>query len=341
MERLVDRARAAMNLILIVSLWALWAVINNGPDITNLAERIKIDSEAVRAQTEINNRFHPDPGPFNSSLSPQVETFLDTVHDGGPGTTKMSTALEMISSVRFHLNPDRLGVAIYSTQPFWPRIGEPGHNDTAPITSFHVEGAEDSLIPYDDLLQGRVPEWVPDTVREEILSPEFVSRMTLDLKKHYLAKSLDELERIIDEWSLSKDETFEAAQKASTQSIKVPVLDQNVSSKYTAIVLLLAIIPPLVFLISICKTLAIRITRKLENDEGAGFDWIFLHDSYIGPVLGSIWLLLPVAVAIVGIVRGTFTPPLSIGLLLICVLVSAYTIHCAWGLRRIWYSRNA
>lgn len=336
MERLVDRARAAMNLILVTSLLVFWAVLNTGPDIMILANRINAEAEALSSRTKIldaelaeatkspeKSSSAPWPNAKDFSFLPDsVKDFLATVNDVGLGKMSLDGVITMNADV---------DTSYYSFG--WFKIETHYMNV---IIGARLQQMNSALgLDEQEILKWQPRGWIFYNQDRRADFPKFY-----ELKEN-LAVSLNRLEQIIDEWKLAPNQSFDSAQSALTASIKLPILNQEIASRSAPMVVLFALIAPLLYLISICQTIKHRAGRAQVNGETGGFDWIFLHESYVGPILGTGWLLLPVATIIIGISEGIFDVWESALLLLGSGGVSGWVIVCAWRLRKIYYSKAA
>lgn len=100
-------------------------------------------------------------------------------------------------------------------------------------------------------------------------------------------------------------ESIDIVHKQSQGTIKVPFIEEEVPTADAIMLLSIGVAFPLIYLLSLASALNGCIDFSKDEE---GFNFLFFHPSRIGPALGISWLLLPSGVIALGIYRlGRFS----------------------------------
>ncbi len=123
--------------------------------------------------------------------------------------------------------------------------------------------------------------------------------------------------------SLPNDATVGDLANALQGSVKLPFVEQMVPTSTAIPVMIMALVAPYLYLISICSALRSIFIRA---ESVVVSDWIMLHPGRLGVALGIIWLLIPTSSILAGwIHHGLFFAweySLGFVVLLVCAIFS-------------------
>lgn len=312
MNALVERARAAMNLILAASLVLVWAVAR--PTLNP----VQIAKELLRTSYKLQEIGHRDDIANKKEIQLEGEKYKDAIK-------RLDDLLAQMS------NLNELTVGIFAKSLDLEQIDS--MLDKVKIKEKEIDNVDPRRI--DQLLVNdlttpnpRIPLFfsIPTfTLEFEFESPEKKGNAkTTNIKitknssstnadtetiKYYqsLRNQLIELHH---EVGGQPDAKVEDLSSIARREVRVPSLDQTISADKATIIIIMGLIGPLLYLASICLTM-----RQLsDSTQHEGIDWIFFHRGWrclLGPAIGCLWLASPILITIVSKYFHDL-PPLSV-----------------------------
>lgn len=295
MARLVDRARAAMNLVIVTSLLVLWAVsqesinvINIGMSIHSTAERISFDSDESYKHEGI------------ISFRRSVDDLLKSVRENSGDNLR-----EKIGNVS--------ASTILAARP-------PSTNNILPASLVLRAIASGALVLMEDELASRKGQGdVEDVVNDNSVS----INAFIWFGSEALANEVDHLDRLMSDAELSEQLTLQEVQNRLSKKITIPFIEQELPIVGAIPLIAAALLVPLLYLLSLCGAMKLAAERVDNHD---GIDWVFFHPGILGLVVGIAWLAAPGLVVLFGTVYFQSVQmgigiPLVVGLVIIATLI--------------------
>ena len=304
-----------MNLLLIISLVALWAASKHPIDILSLAEEIYQHGASVPAE----------------DLSPQISSFVEAVEDsyGSDLTeriarTRISTLLSPSAEPRDnHLEGSTIDDSV-NQSPESPPNGTSGADLEEPQEQTLKDDQSDSEDREDTdgveeivVAASRIPRpefdttpaigLVTDTEFDVLSGVLNFAEVLKELPKmgdttfvpDDWAEEIRAVERIVSDEQLSHEFTFGKVQEEVSIKFKFPFISQDVPVTDAVLVLAFGSLRLLLYLHSVCEAMN-RIA--VTTDENTGIDWIFFHQTKLGLPLGLIWIASPTLIVLLGMV---------------------------------------
>lgn len=313
-NRLIDRARAAMNLILALTLVLGWASFDRKPGVMDHVETVYrllyasapedlstlMLSFVVRVESGVTSGLT-----IEQSISdiPVIDILL--LGEINEVSRAFPPTLEILSSPLESQILSEVGGASPFAQKLAERLTEAGVADAV-----SVDDAYNALDAYAD------------------------SQSTLTVQQ--FARALSELEVFLKAAELPPSAAVATLNDASQRLIKIPFVEQEVRNQTASVIITIALLGPYLYLASIC--LALRKSAEVTvGSEGA--DWSFFHFGKIGPILGALWLLLPAGVVLGSNLYFGDTDKTGVFLFGVIGVVGANVVRLALDARLAYSSR--
>jgi hypothetical protein len=148
---------------------------------------------------------------------------------------------------------------------------------------------------------------------------------------------LRKLESMQTDAGVTNTVTFKEFHKRVAPPIKVPFIDQELSSLYAVLVLTIGLVGPFVFLLSLMSAIKAAI-EKGDRSEGAG--WLFFHPDKLGISLGIIWLFAPSITLLLSCCFVSIDRHLRLGCGLGLVVVACFAVVKVRGLRKMFFDEK-
>ena len=297
MERIIDRARAAMNLILVTSLLVFWASAQKSIDVLDMGVEI------YKAADGMPKEIKPE----------SVALFLSKV-DSKKG--------DLTSRVAF----------------------------TSLATVLDIDEQQVKSLP--DIQRTRFNNWynaqTADPKKKELFNTELkeafdikkfgmdVQMMKLENEVNIVLNRIQRLENIVKNEQINPLLTFGDIQQRFSRKLKIPFIDQDVTTDRAVFLLAIALMGPLAYLLSICSTLLIVMKN---SDRVAGLDWIMLHPGKLSLVLGGLWVFGPAFAVAFGMVTEAVYWPISLTLSFLLTAMGILVLQKTFQLRHLLHNR--
>jgi hypothetical protein len=116
-----------------------------------------------------------------------------------------------------------------------------------------------------------------------------------------LERSFAQLERIYNKSGLRAGDTLGNLIDKTKAVVRIPVINEYLEIRTAFNVFAVGAGVLLIYLLSCVVTLQ----HVAKSDRSAkGMDWVFFHRGLLGPTIGSVWLLVPLGVAIQALAAG-------------------------------------
>jgi len=297
MDRLIDRARAAMNLILVTSLLVLWASAQKSIEVLNMGVEI------YQAADGIPKEIKPE----------SVVLFLSKVNSKkGDLTSRVSfTSLATVLDIDEHqvkqlpsIQRDRFN-KWYEAQTADPKKRELFNSSLKEAFDIKKFGMD-------------------------------LQMMKLENEVNIVLNRIQRLEKIVNNEQINPLLTFGDIQQRFSRKLKIPFIDQEVTTDRAVFLLALALMGPLAYLLSICATLLIVMKN---SDMVIGLDWIMLHPGRLSLILGGLWLFGPALAVGFGMVTEAVFWPISLTLSFLLAVMAILILRKTLEIRCVLHKR--
>ena len=270
MEQLIDRARAAMNLLLAFSLLLIWAVIDRPVNFDNAFYSVRYSDDDAALNQSVDN--------YQRNIRSALKN-IDSFEFGNKSSIK-----QKLEDAEDELTKRERAFTRYK------------NNELAKIqiewVNYDLSLLEDTLEEIDESIYNSVlnDEEDIEALLVKIRTNINQAKENLEILSKNSGTTFRELVSKYSETSNILD-----LREATRKTIKIPYIDRSLENGTAVLALVLLSIGPLLYLYSTVIAM-FRIETAPKPPEGVS--WIFLQ-SNLGILLGMIWLLAPFFISVV------------------------------------------